>query len=153
MTAGKGRFRKLAPIFDEHINLLLKRNLSIGDEALTRHYLRFIGYFRLSAYLIPFQYGGTESNTHHFKSGPSFEKIIDFYVFDRKLRLLVVDAVERIEVAIKAVISDVASIQHGPHWYTNQEYFGNIKWHAEFVDKPSKDSARNNSDIVPRHLL
>ena len=52
-----------------------------------------------------------------------FDAVLDLYIFDRKLRLLAMDAVERIEVAARSVISHVMCLYGGPHWYTNPAYF------------------------------
>ena len=49
-----------------------------------------IGYYRLSGYALPFQIGGTGAGRHDFKPGVTFDDILDRYVFDRKLRLLVI---------------------------------------------------------------
>jgi abortive infection bacteriophage resistance protein len=43
--------------------------------------------------------------SHRFLDGMSFDDVLDLYVFDRKLRLAVMDAVERIEVAFRAQCS------------------------------------------------
>src|SRR5690625_121561 len=61
--------------------------------------LRHIGYYRLSPYTIPFQKAGPE---HRLRDGTSFDDVLDLYVFDRALRLVVMDALERIEVAVRA---------------------------------------------------
>jgi abortive infection bacteriophage resistance protein len=79
--------------------------------------LSWQGYYQLSAYALPFQNGGNDLDRHHFKLGTTFEQVVDLCIFDRKLRLLVMDAIERIEVAIRAAISNVASIKHSPHWF------------------------------------
>lgn len=55
------------------------------------------------------------------------------YVFDRELRLAVVDAVERIEIAFRAQLSQTMSKQHGPHWFTHAQHFVPGFRHAQFV--------------------
>ncbi|MDR2540971.1 MAG: Abi family protein [Candidatus Peribacteria bacterium] len=45
--------------------------------------------------------------------------MLDLYIFDRKLRLLVLDAIEKIEVSIKAQIDSIMSSKYGCFWYTN----------------------------------
>jgi abortive infection bacteriophage resistance protein len=54
-------------------------------------------------------------------------------VFDRKLRLAVIDAVERIEIAARALLSQTMSEQHGPHWFTHAQHFAPGFRHAQFV--------------------
>jgi len=40
-----------------------------------------------------------------FKDGTTFQQVMDLYVFDKKLRLLLLDAIERIEVAMRVDIA------------------------------------------------
>ena len=77
-----------------------------------------IGYYRLSAYFSPFQ-----EPKGQFIKGASFDDILDLYIFDRKLRLHVLDALERIEVAVRSVISNSLCEVYGSHWYENKEVF------------------------------
>lgn len=59
-------------------------------------YLQQISYYRLSAYFLPYQ-----KTKDVFDDNTTFEKIIHTYAFDRELRLLIFDCIERIEVAIR----------------------------------------------------
>lgn len=51
----------------------------------------------------PFQFKDSE---HQFKENVHFEQLIQLYSFDRHLRLLAIDAIERIEVSIRAHLSN-----------------------------------------------
>jgi abortive infection bacteriophage resistance protein len=126
-------FLKPALSVDEHLILLKQRGLVITDDDLVKHYLRFIGYYRLRGYFIPFHQKGDPNHT--FLPGTTFETILEHYSFDRELRLLSLDALERIENAFKAAISDVMCIQHGPHWYTDERFFsyGNRFAHIDYL--------------------
>jgi abortive infection bacteriophage resistance protein len=93
-------FNKPPLDLDPLIELLKKRGLNIDNIETAKYYLKFIGYYRLSAYFLSFQ-DATNSNSHHqFKQGTTFDDVLNLYIFDRKLRLLVLDAIERIEVAM-----------------------------------------------------
>ncbi|MGL5922469.1 Abi family protein [Chroococcidiopsis sp.] len=116
-------FSKPALKLDEQLNLLTSRGLNIGNKEEAKHYLEFIGYYRLSAYCLPFQNGDASDLHHHFKAGTTFDAVLDLYIFDRKLRLLVMDAIERIEVAVKAAISNTLSEEYGSHWFMSAENF------------------------------
>ncbi len=82
---------------------------------------QFIGYYRLSGYFLPFQVPG--DSQHTFLPTTTFDHILQTYIFDRKLRLLVMDEVERIEVAVRTTISEIMSHQHGPHWFMEKTLF------------------------------
>lgn len=68
----------------DQIQLLRDRGLSIPDTQEANHYLDNISYYRLSAYMRPFQYRGSE---HRFRNGVEFEEIKNLYVFDKELLL------------------------------------------------------------------
>ncbi|NJK28886.1 MAG: Abi family protein [Acaryochloris sp. SU_5_25] len=147
MTEVKATFSKPALTIEQQVNLLASRGLKIENREAASHYLKFIGYYRLSAYCVPFQCNEKNTSRHRFKPDTSFKQILELYIFDRKLRLLVMDAIERIEVAIKAAISNVVSINHGSHWFLRQEFFA-IKFnHASFLEKVKKDISTNQAEI------
>lgn len=79
-----------------------------------------VSYYRLSAYTLPFQCGNPE---HHFNHGASFCKVLDLYIFDRQLRLLLLDAIERIEVALRARMTNALAKNHGSHAYLDRAIF------------------------------
>ncbi len=116
------------------IQLLLSRGLVIRDHAHAEHYLKHIGYYRLSGYAHPFQIGGTGVNRHNFTHGVTFEMILDRYVFDRKLRLLVLDTIERIEISLRATLTNVIAPLHGAHWYMLKTPFDLNFNHTGFID-------------------
>ena len=110
--------------FEDQLTQLKDRGLAITNDAKALEYLGRVGYYRLSGYWYSFRQrsnlccplpstvvgkykkGKTDRIIlDDFKAGASFEKAIDLYVFDKKLRLLVLDAIERIEVALRVDIS------------------------------------------------
>lgn len=107
----------------------------MNDSAKAEHYLTHIGYYRLSGYTLPFQKGGNGGDRHDLRPGTTFEAVLDRYVFDRKFRLIVMDAVERIEVAIRADLSNSVAVRHGPHWFQDQALFNSKSSHARIIDE------------------
>lgn len=89
------KFTKPAISLDAQITLLKQRGLVIADEKIARHHLKFVGYYRLAGYVLPLQINHNSDGTHHFLAGTSFEDVIDIYVFDRNLRLTVMDVSNR----------------------------------------------------------
>ena len=85
----------------QQIQLLKSRKIVIGDELIVERILTTVGYYRLTAYLFPFR--GKDASDD-YAPGTSIEKVWRYYRFDRSLRFLLIDAIERIEVAVKAMI-------------------------------------------------
>ena len=102
----------------QHIALLKDRGLSVPDEDKAARYLQAIGYYRLSAYFLPYQ-----NSPDVFNQGTEFDDILNLYIADRKLRILCMDALERIEVSVRSAMSNIISEKHGPHWYLNRSLY------------------------------
>ena len=94
----------------DQIALIRSRGMAITDDAKARHYLEQIGYYRLSGYWYPLRQSRIEqipSGSLHttilddFRSGAEFCQVVDLYVFDKRMRLLMLDVLERIEIAIR----------------------------------------------------
>ena len=130
----------------------------IADIGRAEHYLRFIGYYRLSGYWFPFQYRDGSANHDTFRPGTDFETVLDRYVFDRRLRVQIMDAVERIEVAARTAISNALSERVGPHWYLDPAQFDPNFNHADFVRRVRQETGidpfnrHKQSDFI-RHYL
>lgn len=111
---------------------LVDRGLVVPDPDRARRYLQHIGYYRLSPYTIPFQQGRPD---HRLREGTTFDEVLDLYVFDRALRLLVMDALERVEVAVRAALTDhMATTYDDPHWYLAVAHFRDGGQHAGFLE-------------------
>lgn len=102
----------------QQISLMEERGLVFTDKQQAENILKEISYYRLSAYSLAFQ-----QSKDLFNPGVEFESIVDLYLFDKELRLLVFDAIERIEVAIRAQIIYQLSHKYGAHWQDNSDIF------------------------------
>ena len=102
------------------IQLLQSRGLLIPDPARATRYLESIGYYRLSGYMYHLQLPG---KSHHFVAGTSFDDIVSMYKFDKRLRAIVMEYMERIEVALRAKLTNYYSAAHGFFWYADAALF------------------------------
>ena len=106
----------------ELVQLLKTRGMEITDEEKAQHYLSHIGYYRLSAYMYPLLSIPKEQNL--FKQGVTFSKVMMLYRFDKKLRLLLFNEIEKIEVAVRCAIINFGTEMIGnPFWMTDANNF------------------------------
>ena len=91
----------------EIIALLKERGLDIGDSGRAEHYIRNIGYYRLSAYLYPLLQIPKEG--HRYKTGSTFQDALNLYRFDKKLRLFLFNEIEKIEIALRSALANVVA--------------------------------------------
>jgi len=142
-TTGTDSMRYNKPWLSHHdqLELLKSRGLVVTDDAKALEYLRRIGYYRLSGYWFAFRQrsepccvwprrqSGKKGKSvrveqialDEFKTGASFQDAVELYVFDKQLRLLVLDALERIEVAFRVEISHTLG-EYGPFAYLSPEH-------------------------------
>jgi abortive infection bacteriophage resistance protein len=127
----------------QQIALLRQRGLQITDEPKAEAYLRRIGYYRLSGYWYPFrkstQQNGQTVVLDDIRPGVDFGTVVDLYVFDKRLRLLMLDALERIEVALRSSIALLLG-QYDPWAHRDPQYL-----HGQFAKKNDPRYGR------PRH--
>lgn len=114
-------FDKPALDVPAQLELLKSRGLIIEDETGARRFLQSVSFFRLSPYMRPFQQ--PEDIDHHFHADTHFHQLARLYDFDRRLRLLTMDAIERVEIASRAVISNHMGPTYGSHWYIDSQAF------------------------------
>lgn len=82
----------------EQIDLLKHRGMIIEDEEFAHLHLSHISYYRLKGYWWDMQ---TDKERHIFKNDANFKDVIARYFFDKELRLILFDAIEAIEIALR----------------------------------------------------
>lgn len=113
------RYNKPPLSFADQAQRLIDRGMHVEDTGWLIECLSAVSYYRLSAYWHTFK-----STNDHFLSGTTFEEVWRRYVFDRRLRLLVMDAVERVEVAIlRTRMVEHFTLKHGPFGYRHLSSF------------------------------
>ena len=144
------KYSKKPLTFATQIEILKNRGLHFGNEDLAKHYLSNISYYRLRAYTYPFQ--DNNDPEHPFITNVSFEEIIDLYVFDRRLRLLVFNALEKIEIALRTKIIYHYSMAHGSHFHENPALFRNQgKFQSDNL-KLQEEIKRSSEDFIKHYF-
>lgn len=115
------KYQKPFLTIDEQISLFEKRGLMVGDKIRASFFLRNISYFHLSIYAKAFQ-----DVNDIFDKGTSFEDVLSLYNFDKKLRLLLLDVLERIEMSFKCVLAyEITKNKNDNYWYANSANYAN----------------------------
>lgn len=129
-------YNKPALDINQQLDLLASRGLTFPDRQKAYLSLQFINYYRLSGYTISFEQFINNKRNHQFKPGVTFDDILALYDFDRHLRMLVMDAIERIEVAVRTQMCTNLAITHNDaHWHLNKELFKPQFNYNGFLDK------------------
>lgn len=148
------RYIKPPLSFREQAELLQSRGLVCDNMLRCERYLSQISYYRLSAYCLPFE-GISENGerTHTFKTGTTFDEILALYIFDRKLRLLVLEAIERIEVTVRtqwAAAMSLAADNGNSHAYLYVDLFKNPWGHTNDLNKIAQQ-LKGSKEVFVEH--
>jgi abortive infection bacteriophage resistance protein len=116
---------------ERQISLLQSRGMTIDNPARATRYLQHINYYRLRGYWLPFEEikGDADEFDHQFKAGTTFDDALTLYLFDRKFRLLVMEAIERVEISFRTRFAHELSLKYGSHAYLEAAHF---KWQDSY---------------------
>jgi abortive infection bacteriophage resistance protein len=120
------KYNKPPLLVGEQIKLLISRGLCVeeDDETLI-YYLQNISYYHLSIYFKFFQ---TKDDV--FNEGTTFDDVVRIYNFDNKLRLLLLEILERVEKSFKARTAyNLSNYNQDAHCHTNKDLYIDISRH------------------------
>lgn len=133
---------KIPASFEEQIDILKNLWFSINDEDQAKKYLKHIWFYRFLHYFNYFL------ENHNWEE-KSFDNVLKYYIFDRKLKLILSDIIERIEVSIKANIINTLSLEYNDsvfflkkEIYLDKDKFNSIKTSLE-SEKTKNKSLKN----------
>lgn len=143
------KFEKPAKTISEQVQILVDRGLNVPDKSKAAHYLSHLNYYRLSGYWLPFE---ASRSPHEFTAGTAFDDVLNLYVFDRELRLLILDAIERVEVSIRTQWAYHFSHYAGAHCYLDAKYSSSTPKHREGLRKLAQDITRSKEPYIEHYL-
>ncbi|MFF0491410.1 Abi family protein [Nocardia sp. NPDC004068] len=162
----------------EQVTLLRERGMVIADEDAAMRTLGRISYYRLSGYWYIYRRrvdepAGAERPERpeigeDFVRGTTLDRVVELYEFDRRLRLHVLDGIERVEVALRMRLGHVLGASHAfahldpsaldPSFTLMDErnpVSSRAQWldskHAEWTRIVLAEEKRSNEDFV-RHF-
>lgn len=174
--------KNLAPVkphrsYAQLVALLENRGMIIPDRKRAERKLSQIGYYRLSGFWYPCRQIKTDINGNYikdqntgllirddqFQQSTNFNDIIKLYLFDKKLRQLMLDAIERIEIHARSVIAHEMGY-HDPLAYKNPSFINPREcktWHdkqmrkrniwAEWLQRHDSQIERSREDCIIWH--
>lgn len=143
----KQEFKKPATDYAKQVAILQERGMVIDDPDTAIFYLQHINYYRLGAYWLPFE---IDHKSHQFKPNTLFTDVLNLYIFDRELRLLVLDAIERIEVSVRSQWAYQLGHLHHPHAHLDKHLFSKKHWEYN-LDLLKKEVCRSDETFIKHH--
>ena len=141
--------------FKQQAELLISRGLCDVDKKTLEQYLKKVNYYRLSGYLFAFKEFNPKTGEERFRHGTSFLIIQKQYDFDRRLRLLLMSAIERIEIAFfRTRLVEKHTLAYGPFGYTVYQNYNQNFRQSEFlklISEISQDEDRSYEEFINRY--
>ncbi len=139
----------------DQTNLLKSRGMLFRDEVRAASILKNISYYRLKGYWWDMQ---IDCKNHSFEADSYFEDVVERYNFDRQLRLILFDAIERIEIALRTKMVYYLSLSYGGLWYKDATLFnqtlvsGNsITFHSKIIQDLRIEFTRSQEVFIKDH--
>jgi abortive infection bacteriophage resistance protein len=142
------KYTKYAIDIDQQLSQLRSRGLQIADESAANAILQNISYYRLAGYWWPMQ---ADKATHMFKPNSTFENVIAIYNFDRELRILIFDVIERIEIAFRTKLIYNLSHEVSPWWFEDSANFKNAVDHTKTLLAIDRELGQTKEVFIKEH--
>lgn len=146
------KYTKPPLTFDEQVALLKSRGLVIADDAKAKHRLSHLNYYRLRAYWMEMEGPKGPNGEHSFSDGEDLERAYTLYLFDRSLRLLVMDAIEQIEVSVRTQWAYHLAIRHNnPHAFLDPSLFRDERKHKTGLDTLKEEYSHSRETFIEHY--
>ena len=136
---------KPAKTFQEQLEIMKGRGLIVTDEDHACFLLSHINYYRLRGYTL------SVCHNDRFFSGTTFYDLIRLYNFDKKLRLLLMELLEEVEISFRTHIAYLFATKYHPLAYLDSHYFVDPLHHSKFLVKINELLEKSNEIFVQHH--
>jgi len=141
------KYEKPPLIVDEQIKLLVERGLVVDNLDKVKYYLTNVSYYHWSIYFKHFQ------KDDKFFDGINFDDILRIYIFDNKLRLLLLEVLERVEKAFKCRIAyELSLVTKKSHCYLDGCMFSDQDQYQKILSFIS-DEVKDSQEVSIKHYL
>lgn len=142
-------YQKPALLFSEQLEHLKGKGMIFVDPTRALNQLACISYYRLSGYWYPFRARNEHGIvTSRFEPETHFDSAIALYEFDRKLRALVLDAIERVEVVIRTQFTYHIGHTYGAFGHANAQNFHSGFNHQNWLKKLEDEASRSSDEFI-----
>ena len=132
--------------YADQVAKLVSRGLTVSEPAAAERFLTHVNYYRFSGYSLAF-----EQPRHTFLSGVTFDDVAGAYEFDVTLRDLLTEALEVIEIDVRAFLAHHFGQRHGAFGHTDSaNFFGKFN-HADLMVRLHEEADRS-SELFINHF-
>lgn len=144
-------FQKPSLSLQEQLDQLQQRGMQVDDIQQAKSLLSSISYYRMSAYWYPFRLKENKKVLSEFEEGTNLNQAIFLYEFDRNLRLLIIDAVERVEITLRTRVVNELTHKYGPFAHANPSNFHPKFNHRKWLSDVTKEVERSSDEFISHY--
>lgn len=137
---------KVPKTFSEQVDKIEEKGIIICNKDYCRNFFKRVNYYRFSAYLLPFR-----NCDKTYKEGTQFEHARKIYEFDTKIRNLIFQTIENIEVYLRTQMAYHHAHKYGSVGYEDSSTFGPKHNKKAFDEKIEGIKHKNRSTLVFKH--
>uniref|UniRef100_UPI0040478388 Abi family protein n=2 Tax=Polynucleobacter sp. TaxID=2029855 RepID=UPI0040478388 len=142
-------YKKPALSLLDQLNLLVSRGLVVDDQSEALDVLSHVSYYRLSGYAYPLrkrdQVGDVQED---FIENANWSEVMRLYEFDRKLRMSILSALEKIEVAVRTQLTFHFAHKYGPFGYGSSSNFHPGFNHELWLNRVINEITQSNDEFI-----
>ena len=137
---------------EEQIAKLQERGLEFDNIELAQKYFSHISYYRLAAYWWPmYKNKDKKEDKHSFKPNSKFKDVIALYNFDHKLRMLIFDVIEKIEISLRTKQIYHLSHEFDAWWFEERSLFTDTQSLTKTLFKIQEEVERSKDVFMKEH--
>lgn len=144
-------YSKFPATIDEQLSILAARGMIIDDLPSAKLFLSENYFHRFLSYSVPFFRSVSANLSKFYRDGVKFSDVINIYEFDSKLRLLLLDAIEKIEISIKTQFINL-SAKYGAHFYLSHKLFRDHKLLNDSIERLQYQMRASNDLLVNEYF-
>ena len=128
---------------------LIARGCQVDNEGTCIDVLSRVNYYRFTAYFLPFRNKDRET----YKDGTNFSQVYDIYQFDKRLRALILSAIEDIEIYVRTQLSYFHAHKYGALGYKDPQFFMDYDRHQTFLAVGEREIESNKKILFVKHHI
>lgn len=132
--------------YEEQVSIIENKGFIVANRTECINFLHQANYYRLSAYFLPFR---QEDKT--YLPGIPMKRIQRIYEFDQRLRALLFEAIQEIELYLRTQFAYYSGHKYGPLGYLDSSNFSQRHDSFSFTQKIQQCINENQRTLVVAH--
>lgn len=132
--------------FDEQMKIIKEKGFIIDDEESCIEFLKQANYYRVAAYFLPFR-----KRDGKYFSDINFQRIKRIYEFDSRLRGVLFNCIEKIELYLRTQLAYYSGHNHGALGYMNADIYNEKHNDEKFKNLIQVCIEENKRALVVKH--